>query len=464
MSIPRLLAKGVKPAESLALFRSRLASLNPGFNAIVATPSATDLDQQAASVVDDAPLRGVPVAIKEVIDVAGMQTTLCDPSLQQSFLSELYRHPKTEAQEADFVKSLRSKGALIVGKTNIPKKGLDVQTFNDVYGVTNNPWDSLRTPGGSSGGSAAAVALGIVPAALGTDLGGSLRIPVAYCGVSSMRCSYGVVPSHGQHPPAAPATDPEAESSLQMGVIARDVASVGTVVKAAGNLPDGDGEPLRMRATVSPGIGGMRADSRAVAYLDTHLPRYLEQTGMQWHDSTSSADALNMKTINQAYVAFSRRYFIEMQGRTPAAKLERAVGMREELRSVVDGILDDADADAWILPVAPAAFAFEHNPKHERVPVMLEDGSTKPLNYFMATLSFVTLATVTGNPVVTMPVGFVTGADGTKLPLGVQVIGRRGQDASLLAFCQQLEGSIREEHGDFLPPGAATAGGDQSLW
>ena len=138
--------------------------------------------------------------VKEVINVENFATTLGDPSLKRSFASALFTRSKTKDEEADLVKTLKELGGVVVGKTNIPLKGLDVQCENPMYGLTLNPNDTSKTCGGSSGGSAVAVKLGMVPFALGSDLAGSLRIPAAFCGVTSMRCSYGKLPVTGHVP------------------------------------------------------------------------------------------------------------------------------------------------------------------------------------------------------------------------------------------------------------------------
>lgn len=319
----------MNPHNAAKLFRQRYNLYNKPYNAIVSLASPQQLEKDATQATATATstattsLSGVPVAIKEVIDVAGFPTTLCDPSLKAGFASALYTRNKSSEQEATVVTQLRSAGALIVGKTNIPKKGLDVQCSNAVHGTTNNPWDPLRTSGGSSGGSCVAVATGMVPLALGTDLGGSLRIPASFCGVSSMRCSYGVVPTKGQQPPAAPHGDPEAESSLQIGPIARDIRMlerffagldllpVPRVVPAATSADDDQD----IQIALSTGLGGMESDYLIKSFLEAPERNPLHSIGRVTDVTALAHETMNLKQIGKSYMAYARRYFIEMNGR-----------------------------------------------------------------------------------------------------------------------------------------------------
>ena len=154
------------------------------------------------------PLHGLPIAVKDLVDTAGIRTTYGSP---------IYRdHVPTE--DALVVKRLRKAGAIIVGKTNTPEFGAGSQTFNPVFGPTRNPYDTSRTPGGSSGGAAAAVAACMLPFADGSDMGGSLRNPASFCNVIGLRPTPGRIPEV----PTADAWDPLSVS----GPIARSVADL----------------------------------------------------------------------------------------------------------------------------------------------------------------------------------------------------------------------------------------------
>jgi amidase len=179
--------------ELLDAYLARIDQLGPPINAVVT------LDRErayaAAAKADDAaergdwlgPLHGLPITIKDAIEVAGMRST--------GGASQLTDHiPGTDAPAAA---RLKAAGAIVFGKTNVPRWSGDLQTFNDLFGTTNNPWALDRIPGGSSGGAAAAVACGFTAFELGTDIGGSVRIPAHCCGVFGLKPSYGVISQRG---------------------------------------------------------------------------------------------------------------------------------------------------------------------------------------------------------------------------------------------------------------------------
>ncbi|CAO0831149.1 Amidase OS=Streptomyces microflavus OX=1919 GN=amiE_1 PE=4 SV=1 [Streptomyces microflavus] len=164
---------------------------------------------------EDRPLLGIPVTVKESYDIAGLPTTWGMPP---------YRDHQP-AEDAVQVSRLKAAGAVVLGKTNVPLGLQDVQTFNDIYGTTNNPWDHRRTPGGSSGGSAAALASGFGALSIGSDLAGSLRTPAHFCGIYAHKPTLGLVASRGMVPPDAPALPAE-----------HDLAVVGPMARSARDL------------------------------------------------------------------------------------------------------------------------------------------------------------------------------------------------------------------------------------
>jgi amidase len=179
--------------ELLELYLDRIERLNPALNAVVtlvadrAREEADAADARAASGDELPPLHGLPITIKDAIETAGIRST--------GGAVELRDH--VPDQDAPAVARLRTAGAIVLGKTNVPRWSGDVQTFNELFGTTNNPWDVTRIPGGSSGGPAAAVAAGLTSFELGTDIGGSVRIPSHCCGTFGLKPSYGVVPQRG---------------------------------------------------------------------------------------------------------------------------------------------------------------------------------------------------------------------------------------------------------------------------
>lgn len=181
-------------------FIERIERLNPALNAVVvfrpqqAREQARQADQ--AVVRGDRPLgalHGVPMTIKETWEIEGWLTTAGHEKLRD------YRSPRT----APAVQRLIDAGAIVMGKTNVPEFAGDLQSYNTIYGATNNPWNRALTPGGSSGGAAAALASGMTPLELGSDIGGSIRTPAAYCGVYGLKPTYDLVPVRGHIPGAA---------------------------------------------------------------------------------------------------------------------------------------------------------------------------------------------------------------------------------------------------------------------
>jgi amidase len=175
------------------------------------------------------PLLGIPMTVKESFNVAGLPTTWGIPRFKD------WR----AAQDAVIVARVKSAGAIVLGKTNVPLLLSDAQSFNEIYGTTNNPWDLAGTPGGSSGGSAAALAAGYVPLELGSDLGGSLRAPAHYCGVFAHKPSLGLVPLHGHTPPATPDLPVETDLAV-VGPMARNAADLELLL----NVIAGPDEPM----------------------------------------------------------------------------------------------------------------------------------------------------------------------------------------------------------------------------
>lgn len=179
------------------IYIQRYERFNTKLNAIIAT--SFDQARKRAQQADHAisigenwgPLHGLPMTIKDNIEVIGMPCTAGSKELEH------YRPSKNAA----LVEKLLNAGAIIFGKTNLPVFGSDFQTYNQLHGTTNNPWDINRTPGGSSGGAAAAVAAGLTAVEIGNDIGGSIRHPANFCGIYGHKASFGIIPDHGVLPP-----------------------------------------------------------------------------------------------------------------------------------------------------------------------------------------------------------------------------------------------------------------------
>jgi Asp-tRNA(Asn)/Glu-tRNA(Gln) amidotransferase A subunit family amidase len=181
--------------HSLAMIEAHDGAINAfvAVDAERALEQAAAVDQLAAAGVDPGPLAGVPLAVKDLEDAAGLKTTQG---------SRLYADAPAVTADSILVARLRQAGCVVIGKTNTPEFGWTSRTENTLFGLTRNPWNLEHTPGGSSGGSAAALAAGMVPLATGSDGGGSIRIPSAACGLSGFKPSFGRVPDGGPKPPS----------------------------------------------------------------------------------------------------------------------------------------------------------------------------------------------------------------------------------------------------------------------
>lgn len=192
-TLAELRSRRIGAVELLTHMTTRWEKLGPQVNAVIET--RLNLARAAAKAVDDGKitgtLAGLPMTIKDTFEVEGFGCTGGIPELKD------YR----SARDADAVERLRKAGAVFWGKTNVPVAAADHQSYNPIFGVTNNPWDFGRSPGGSSGGSAASLAAGFTALELGSDIGGSIRIPSHFCGVWGHKPSYGVVSQRGQVPP-----------------------------------------------------------------------------------------------------------------------------------------------------------------------------------------------------------------------------------------------------------------------
>lgn len=212
--------KAISSRELLQLYADQVAEINPKLNAIVtldlepAFERADELDKLAAKNYFLGPLHGLPITVKDTLNTKGIRTTAGSLHLKDNYPTE----------NARVVQRVLNQGAILFGKTNTPEFAADLQSNNKVFGRTNNPWDLSRTPGGSSGGSAAAVAAGLGAFEIGSDIGGSLRTPAHFCGVYTLKPTYGLMPSEGL------------VSGLQKPAIPRDIGCGGPLARSAEDL------------------------------------------------------------------------------------------------------------------------------------------------------------------------------------------------------------------------------------
>ena len=212
-----LAKKEISALELTDQFIARIEALDGDLNAVPVRDftRAREAARQADVALargERRPLLGVPVTVKESYNVAGLPTTWGIPAARD-FVPE---------EDALAVARLKGAGAIILGKTNVPVVLGDWQSYNDIHGATNNPWDRTRTPGGSSGGSSAALAAGFGPLSLGSDIGGSLRVPAHFCGVCAHKPTHGIVAPRGHVPPGLPALPVTVDLAV-IGPMARSV-------------------------------------------------------------------------------------------------------------------------------------------------------------------------------------------------------------------------------------------------
>ena len=256
----------ISSCELLDHVVGRIESVNPPLNAVV----TLDLDgaRRAAELADQAhargeplgPLHGLVMTVKDVWETKDVRTTSGAPALRDH----------VPPSDAVAVARLRDAGAVIVGKTNTPLYAGDNQTFNEVFGQTNNPWDLERTPGGSSGGSAAVVAAGISPLELGSDIGGSVRAPAHYCGVYGLKPTWGIVPSRG-HIPGPPGSLLETDVNAG-GPLARSVGDLALALSVLAGPLDEDGAAWRLEMPPGEPVAHLEALRLAVAFDDDDFP------------------------------------------------------------------------------------------------------------------------------------------------------------------------------------------------
>ncbi len=227
----RIAAGEISAADAVEAHIARIEEVNPKLNAVVwkrydaARAEAKSADARRAAKEPLGPLHGVPITIKECLDLEGSPSTF----------GIVARREHRAAADDPHVARLRAAGAIVLGKTNVAQLLMYIESDNPVYGMTRNPWDAERTPGGSSGGQAALVAAGGTPLGLGTDIGGSNRVPAAFCGI------VGFKPTAGRMPDLGRASIPVGQQAIrsQVGVFGRDVADVALGLRIAAGAPDG---------------------------------------------------------------------------------------------------------------------------------------------------------------------------------------------------------------------------------
>jgi len=437
--------------EVVEAYLRRIERLNPALNAIVTlSPQVLDLARAAESDLINGkqvgPLHGVPLTVKDTIDTEGLRSTS----------GSRLRANHVPDRDATAVARLKAAGAIILGKTNTPEMAIPYETDNPVFGRTNNPHARNRTPGGSSGGEAAAIAACLSPAGIGSDLSGSIRVPAHFCGIAGLKPTAGRVPMDGHTPTATgllslgacigPMARTTEDLALLFSVIA-DATPSGHSNRAS--LPEEIAtlHGLRVGWYVDDGVAPVTDETRA-AILSA--AKTLSDAGLEVSEARppgiSRGSALWIELFSRAATEQLREAYrgredeagpqvLPLLGnQDEEADLQSKIGRAERVAAAVveRGSLRE-DLLLWMkttpLILAPvgAVPAFEHGAQR------LEIGS-RSISVFRA-FSYAQTFNVFGFPSVAVPAG--RSAEG--LPIGVQIIGRPFEEGAVLAAAQVIE-------------------------
>jgi aspartyl-tRNA(Asn)/glutamyl-tRNA(Gln) amidotransferase subunit A len=408
------------PTEALESCLSRIATCDAAVGAF----TALDEDRACAAALDPVgPLGGVPVGVKELIEVEGLPYTGGSAT----------RTGRVGRRDAAVVRSLREAGAVVVGTTRTHELAWGITTQHETLGGTHNPWRLDRVPGGSSGGSAAAVAYGGVPVALGTDTGGSIRIPAGFCGVVGFKPSYGLLPTDGVLP-LAPSFD-------HVGVLAREVGDVRLAVgmpRAAASEPPRLGTPAVAAAIpLAPAVR---------AALDAGLETLGGARPVEWPDPADAYAVFSTLQLTEA-LAVHRDVLrtwpdrAEDYGSDVRSRLERAetVSAEEseaagraltELSRRAEAVFDGVDV--VIQPTTAAGPSTIATPA-----VTVSDGRTVPFRD--VTMPCTVVHDMAGLPACSVPAGL----DDDGIPIGLQITAESGRDALVLDVAERLRDALR---------------------
>ena len=468
----RIRRKEIPSHELLALYLDRIARLGGPINAVPvldaerATARAREADAALARGELWGPLHGVPMTVKESFNVTGLPTTYGFTAYANNIATG----------NAVTVQRLLNAGAVIFGKTNVPASLADWQSFNPVYGTTGNPWDTTRTPGGSSGGSAAALAAGFTALELGSDIGASIRNPAHYCGVWGHKPTWGVVPQTGHElrPWASAdaydigAVGPLARSAYDLALALDILAAPLSMLTALGRVPlawrDRGTPPRRMRVAVLYDDAEAEVDASVQGAL-RDLVAFLRAQGVVVTENARPVDSAEAHEVyihllraatgshydDEAY-AVARKRVLDYG---PDDRSYPARHFRGNTASHRDWVLMDErrerlrrqwaaffeQHDLLICPVATTP-AFPHMQTGERWERMIPvNGHTQPSTDALFWAGYPGLV---GLPATAVPLGLSPGG----LPVGAQIVGPVFGDPDCLRFAQWIESEYRA----FMPP------------
>ncbi|MEN8722346.1 MAG: amidase [Alphaproteobacteria bacterium] len=461
--LERLDSGAISCRELLDLHIQQIADVNPALNAVVAfdfdraRARADAADKARADGISWGPLHGLPMTIKDALETEGLVTTGGGPEYKGHI----------PAKHADAVQRVVDAGAIIIGKTNVPYMSGDLQTYNDVYGVTSNPWDVSRVPGGSSGGAAASLATGMTTIEIGSDIGGSIRCPAHYCGVCGLKPSLDIIPGRG-HVPGPPGALARNDMSV-IGPMARSVRDLQLMlpILAGPSGPDQKGYRLDLPTPRTKDVREMRLalwtdDSYSPTSSDTQrvltdladeleaagatvdrnptLPNTLEEICSVYTPMLASVVLAAMPPQVLAGLAAVADNAVEGDNSFPTLQAKGAnltygqrmiyQDMRLQMRAAWETFM--ADYDAILMPNSPdAAFVKNHEtPFPARiVPV---DGVDRHYHDFIAWTAPSIILTY---PAASIPAG----QSSNGMPINVQIMSAYLEDQTALAVGAAVE-------------------------
>ncbi|MAE97373.1 MAG: amidase [Deltaproteobacteria bacterium] len=465
----KIRAREISSRELTDLYIQRIEKHDPAVNAVVvrdferAREAAAAADEALARGDEVGPLHGLPMTIKEAYDVEGLPTTWGIPAFKDNIATGA----------AESVKRYRSAGAHFLGKTNVPLQLGDFQSYNEIYGTTSNPWNLERTPGGSSGGSSAALAAGLAPLESGSDIGGSIRNPAHFCGVYGHKPTHGIVPDQGHALPGMVASPDIAV----VGPLARSAEDLALAMELlAGADPFHElGWRLALPAPRHRELADFRValwPTEARAPVSSEVADRVQQLG----DRLAGLGATVSDVARPAFdVETSHATYLTMLNGVMSAGLPDDIfeGMQHGARSLDAGDeSDDArmlraavqthrdwvraghvrarlrlawkaffeDFDIVLCPqMATAAFPHDHSPFLSRT--LQIDDTVRP---YFEQVFWAGLPTVSYLPSTVFP----TGPSKEGLPIGLQAVGAEFDDATCIEFARL----IALEIGGFVPP------------
>lgn len=436
----RILQGELSPVEVVESLLQRIERLNPRLNSFITVDAEGALDtarRLEKNCDSPGPLHGIPIAIKDLSYTKGLRTTCGSLTLKDN----------VPTQDSISVERIRQAGAIIIGKTNTPEFGYKGVTDNRLMPPTVNPWDESTTSGGSSGGSASAVAAGLVPLAEGTDGAGSIRIPASFCGVVGFKPSFASVPRY---------PIPDIYYTLShTGPIARNVEDAALLysVLAGQDMRDAlsfdvaasQGESQLKLAWTS-GLSYAQAEPEVAKVCREAVYHLTEQRHTIVEDRPEFPDPepIELNIWNTVYAARygpltspTRELFtpelaeiVDEGMRLPAHVLCKDSIARTKLYYTMDEFFQKYDL--LLMPTMPMP-SFPVELQHPR------ELNGRKLDTLFGWTPFTYPFNLTGQPAITVPVTYVTSPAGKKLPVGVQIIGPRGSDNLVLAVAKQLE-------------------------